>query len=299
MRAQWISRIRRGIGASCAAFLFAAVVMASDRVTIPEGNVIELQTTTPLDSRTARQGDTFSTTVLHSVYVGGNLAIPQASSVDGRVTEVRSAARGSQSGVIDVEFFRLVLADGASYDVSGVLTTRNQEENGQNGNSWQGGTTGRRIVLIGGRRGTIIGELPDNTNGTISDSISALLSSGSEAQLPSGSNIAMRLVSALTIAADGPQAQYPGGRTNRTDYTSPRMVRRAQTELYNRKFYNGLIDGQLNPQTRQALTNFQRQNGLQVTGDLNQQTAARLGLIGRGPGSESTDRQLEIGRAHV
>ncbi len=86
MRAQCISRIHRGVGAACVAFLFAAVVMASDRVTVPEGTVIELQTTSSLDSGTAQQGDTFSTTVVRSIYVGGNLAISQASSVDGRVT---------------------------------------------------------------------------------------------------------------------------------------------------------------------------------------------------------------------
>jgi peptidoglycan hydrolase-like protein with peptidoglycan-binding domain len=162
MRAQWISRTRRGVGAACFAFLFATVVTASDRAKVPEGTAIELQTSSSLDSGTGQQGGTYSTTFARSI----------------------------------------------------------------------------------------------------------------------------------TIATNGQQDQYPSGRSNRTDYTSPRMVKRAQTELYNRNFYNGLIDGQLNPQTRQALANFQRQNGLPATGDLDQRTASLLGLARSDRGSDSTDRQL-------
>ncbi len=151
MRTQWISRIRRGVGAACVAFLFGAVVMASDRVTVPEGTVIELRTTSSLDSGTAQQGDTFSTILVRSIYVDGNLAIPQASSVDGRVTAVRPAVRGSQSGVIGVEFFRLRLPDGIFYDLSGGLTSLRAGERRDN--------SGRNDVLIRGNGRTVTGAL--------------------------------------------------------------------------------------------------------------------------------------------
>lgn len=284
MRAQWISRIHRGVGVACAAFLFAAVVVAADRVTVPEGTVIELQTTSSLDSGTAQQGDTFSTTVVRSIYVGGNLAIPQASSVDGRVTTVRPAVQGSQSGVIGVEFFRLRLPDGASYDLSGELTNLRAGDRGDN--------SGRNNVLIGGNGRTVIGALADGSFGTGSGTLNSLLSAGSEARLPAGSNIAMQLVSAITIGNNDQQAQDPVGTNNRTVYTSTRMVRSAQTALRDQNYYNGTINGQLDRQTRQALADFQSQNGQPVTGDLDQQTASRLGLVGSDQGSESNDRQL-------
>ncbi|MDD5542450.1 MAG: peptidoglycan-binding protein [Acidobacteriia bacterium] len=284
MRAQWISRIRRGMGAACVTFVFAAVGMASDRVAVPEGTVIELQTTSSLDSKTAQQGDTFSTTVVRSIYVDGILAIPQASSVDGRVTNARPAVRDSQSGVIGVEFFRLRLPDGTSYDLSGGLTSLKPGERGDN--------SGRNNVFIGGSGKTVIGALAGGLFGTGSGMLNSLLSAGSEAQLPAGSNIAMQLVNAITITPTDPQTQDPDETNRRTVYTSTRMVRSAQTALHDRDFYNGSINGQLDRQTRQALADFQSQNGQPVTGDLDQQTAAQLGLIGSNQGSEWTDRQL-------
>jgi Putative peptidoglycan binding domain len=284
MRDQWISRIRRGVGMACVALLFTAVVTASDRVTVPGGTVIELQTTSSLDSGTAQQGDTFSTTVVRPIYVGSNLAIPRASTVDGRVTTVRPAVRGSQSGVIGVQFFRLSLPDGTSYDLSGGLTTLRPGERGDNSD--------RNNVLIGGSGRTVIGALAGGSFGTGSGTLNSLVSAGSEAQLPSGSNIAMQLMNAISIGSNDPQTQYPAGTNNRTVYTSTRMVRSAQTALHNQNFYNGSINGQLDRQTHQALSNFQSQNGQPVTGDLDQETASRLGLIGSNQGSESTDRQL-------
>ena len=260
------------------------------QVTVPAGTVVELQTTSALDSATAQQGDTFSTTVRRSVNVNGYVAIPQSSSVDGRVTEVRPAVLGSQSGVIGVEFFRLVLADGTSYDLSGVLTSRTQNDNGQMNNS------GRKNVIIGGSGRTVIGALSGGAYGTNSGTINSLLSSGAEAQLPSGSMIAMELVSAITINSNQQQGQDPVGTNNGTNngsiQTSPRMVRSAQTALHDRNAYDGPINGQLDSQTRQALANFQSQNGLPVTGELDQRTAGMLGIVVSDQGTQSNERRL-------
>ncbi|HEV2349161.1 MAG TPA: peptidoglycan-binding domain-containing protein [Terriglobia bacterium] len=284
MRTQWISNIRNGAGAATVAVLFAANVWAFDRVTVPAGAVIELQTTSSLDSATSQQGDTFSSTVRRSIYVDGNLAIPQSSSVDGRVTEVRPAGQGSQSGAIGVEFFRLVLADGTSYDLSGVLTTRapnvNGQINSQDGRIAQSGNTNRRNVLIGGGDRTVIGTL------------NAILSGGQEVQLPSGSNVSMEFVSSVTIGTNEQQSQNSGVTNNAPVYTSSSIVRRAQTALRDRNFYSGSINGQLDSQTRKALADFQNQNGQPETGDLDQKTAARLGLVGSGQDAASSDRQL-------
>lgn len=284
MRTQWISRIRNGAAAACITVLFAANLFAFDRVTVPAGTVIELQTTSSLDSGTAQQGDTFSTTVRRSIYMNGIVAIPQSSSVDGRVTEVRPATRGTRSGVIGVEFFGLVLANGTSYDLSGVLTTRTADENrqmiSQDGRIGQRSNTNRTNVLIGGSDRTVIGTL------------NAILSGGQEAQLPSGSNISMELVSAITIDNNGQQSRSSDGINGGTDYASPRMVERAQTALHDRNLFDGSINGQLDRQTSQALSRFQRQNGQPVTGQLDQQTAQSLGLMDRDRGSGWHDRRL-------
>lgn len=57
------------------------------------------------------------------------------------------------------------------------------------------------------------------------------------------------------------------------------VVQQVQRQLQQDGFYqNGDIDGLYGPNTAQAIANFQRQNGLAVTGQLNGQTLQALGV---------------------
>ncbi|HLY60864.1 MAG TPA: peptidoglycan-binding domain-containing protein [Terriglobia bacterium] len=274
MTTQWLSRIRNSAGAVCIAVFFSANLVAFDRMTVPAGTVVELQTTSALDSGTAQQGDTFSATVRRSISINGVGIIPLSSSVDGRVTEVRRAVRGSRSGVLGVEFFRLVLADGTSFDISGELTTRRVDDNGQANN--QNGQLGQRDnanVLIGGSDGTVIGSVPRDSRQTIGGALGDLLSGGREAQLPSRSIISMELVNDITI-------NFNDQGDTGLELSSPNMIQGAQEALHNQNAYDGPINGRLDNQTRQAISRYQRRNGLPVTGQLDQQTAESLGLMG-------------------
>ena len=51
--------------------------------------------------------------------------------------------------------------------------------------------------------------------------------------------------------------------------------------------YNGPTDGMMDPDTRAAIARFQVQNGLQRSGNLDQQTAARL-MSAQAPSSGTT-----------
>jgi peptidoglycan hydrolase-like protein with peptidoglycan-binding domain len=63
-------------------------------------------------------------------------------------------------------------------------------------------------------------------------------------------------------------------------------VRQAQQQLRNQGLYNGAIDGIIGPETRQALHQFQQQNGLNQTARLDQPTMDKLfGNAGAGQGS--------------
>ena len=53
-------------------------------------------------------------------------------------------------------------------------------------------------------------------------------------------------------------------------------VRWAQLELRNMGLYNGSLDGVVGPETRQALAEFQKSNGLEPTAQLDQRTADAL-----------------------
>ena len=62
--------------------------------------------------------------------------------------------------------------------------------------------------------------------------------------------------------------------------SSPEMVRRAQGALREQGYYEGEADGVMNARTSGALRAYQREHNLQETGDLDPQTAKRLGITG-------------------
>ena len=51
-----------------------------------------------------------------------------------------------------------------------------------------------------------------------------------------------------------------------------------QVELIRRKYYFGTVDGQVGPGTRQAISQYQAANNLQVTGTINQALVVSLGI---------------------
>jgi peptidoglycan hydrolase-like protein with peptidoglycan-binding domain len=61
------------------------------------------------------------------------------------------------------------------------------------------------------------------------------------------------------------------------------QLRNAQTELKNQGFYYGEVDGQSGPEMASAIRRYQIRNGLEVTGTLNQETLAALGMIASKP----------------
>ena len=64
--------------------------------------------------------------------------------------------------------------------------------------------------------------------------------------------------------------------------SSPEMIGRAQTALKDLGYYEGQADGQIGPRTSTALRAFQREHNLPETGNLDQDTARALGILGSG-----------------
>jgi peptidoglycan hydrolase-like protein with peptidoglycan-binding domain len=65
-------------------------------------------------------------------------------------------------------------------------------------------------------------------------------------------------------------------------------VRQAQLELRHLGLYNGSLDGVIGPQTKRALTQFQKDNRLEQTGTLDQLTMDTMfGNLGIGQGSST------------
>ncbi len=273
-------------------------ILGAPQTTIPEGTVIELRMETGLNSATSRVDDTFKANVLRSVSLDGRVAVPENSTVDGRVTSVQPAERSSRSGVIGVEFTQLSI-NGRSYAIDGTLTSLRADERKQiidaesrvKGKS----STPRNILFIGGGAGVgaVIGAIAGGGKGAGigvltgggAGALGALLSRGAEAEVPVGSEIAMQLVTLVTVNAD--QGVRPGTTRERTLYTATGMVRGAQTALRTRKYYSGMSTGRLDDATRRAIAHYQIDNNQPATGDLDEATAASLGLVRVGLDSHS------------
>lgn len=90
------------------------------------------------------------------------------------------------------------------------------------------------------------------------------------------------------------RAQPPAAQTKEpsTPANSQRLnassdeIKRAEQALKAQGFNPGRIDGKIDSETKEALREFQKRNGLAVTGDLDKQTAEKLGVeLGRDSGS--------------
>lgn len=73
-------------------------------------------------------------------------------------------------------------------------------------------------------------------------------------------------------------------------------VREAQEALEAKGFHPGPIDGVMGPRTSAAVRDFQRRNGLPVTGRLDGATASRLGLDTRTGSAQAPSASPATGR---
>jgi hypothetical protein len=292
-----------------AALLSASNILAAQQVTIPEGTVIELRMDSGLNSETSQVDDAFKASVVRSVLIDGRIAVPENSTVNGRVSMVQPAERSSRSGVIGVEFNQLSI-NGKAYSIEGTLTSLHADERKQiideqsrvTGKS----STPRNILFIGGGAGVgaAIGAIAGGGKGAGIGvlagggigALGALLSRGSEADVPLGSEVAMQLVRAVDVNAPRDLRQTTDNA--RTLYTTANMVRGAQTALRQRKYYDGATNGRLDDATRRSIAHYQIDNNQPATGDLDQPTASSLGLVRTGVDSrsngEATARQRAV-----
>jgi peptidoglycan hydrolase-like protein with peptidoglycan-binding domain len=100
--------------------------------------------------------------------------------------------------------------------------------------------------------------------------------------------LAMLVVAALPVLVTAqlpgePKAPGPYDPTGDTQYRfklwSPdERVRSAQRVLQDRGYYRGPIDGLMTPEMRRAVWNFQKDSGFRLSGRLESQTMAALGL---------------------
>ncbi|HEX8853508.1 MAG TPA: hypothetical protein VF754_08475 [Pyrinomonadaceae bacterium] len=139
------------------------------RYTVAADTVIRVRMNEQLNSRTARIGERFSTTVEEPVYAGnGTEVIPVGSRIWGRVTAVTRAGRRTP-GNISVAFNSVQMPNGTSYAINGSLTSLQADDvNADNEGSVRGRNNDRRnAIFIGGGAagGALIGAIAGGGKG--------------------------------------------------------------------------------------------------------------------------------------
>jgi hypothetical protein len=148
--------------------------------TVPADTVIRVRMDTELNSRTARVGDRFSTTVTEPVYGGGSGVdvLPVGSKVWGRVSSVTRSGRRTP-GRITVAFNQVELPNGVRHPINGSLSSLQTDDvNSDNESTVSGkGNRKRDAVFIGGgaATGAIIGAIAGGGKGA---AIGAILGGG-------------------------------------------------------------------------------------------------------------------------
>ena len=265
-----LEKSRRTLSSIALALLAASTAAAQSRIVVPAGTVIIVRTDTPLQSASARTGDTFATTVEENVGINEYAVIPAGSKIRGSVTLATPATR-QQSGVIELVFDRLTLPNGSTFLINGKLTSTDSAERRQIASD-----ANAHVVLVGERGG--IGAAIAGAHTTKSSNILAvlgnLLSEGRDVSVPAGTPLAVELQSAVTLRTGARLRGIEGS----TIYTATERVRAAQDALTRMNYYRGPVNGQLDDNTRQALFQFQVDRGFPGTGNLDGRTAQALGL---------------------
>jgi peptidoglycan hydrolase-like protein with peptidoglycan-binding domain len=255
-------------------FMLVAVtqISAQARVVLPEGTVIVVRTSSPLESATAKTGQTFETVVVDTVRVENFTVIPAGSRIRGVVTFAQPADR-QRSGVIQVNFDRLTLPDGQTFALNGKLTSTDAAERRQIESD-----PNARVVLVGGRGGVgaaIAGAGSERSPASgILAALGNLLSEGRDVRVPAGTPLAVQLEQGLALRRRG-LARAPDAFSI---YTSADRIRAAQQALAQQNYYRGPINGQLDDATQRALFEFQVDKGIIATGNLDGRTAQALGI---------------------
>jgi peptidoglycan hydrolase-like protein with peptidoglycan-binding domain len=268
------------------AFFAVSAATAQSRVVLPAGSVIIVRTTAPLQSASARTGQTFETNVEGSVGVDEFTVIPAGSKIRGVVSLATPATR-QQSGVVEVVFDRLMLPNGSTFPIAGRLTSTDSAERRQIESD-----PNARVVLVGERGGIgagIAGAGSGKSANNILAALGSMLSEGRDVNVPAGTALAVQLDNAVTLRGGGRLRGVEGS----TIYTAAERIRAAQQALAQLNYYRGSLSGNLDDATRTALFQFQVDRGLSATGNLDGRTAQALGLnLGIGIGGSISGSAL-------
>lgn len=180
--------------------------------TVNSGERFRVRMNETLSSKTAKVGDTFTTTVTEPVYAdNGSIVIPTGSTVIGRVDSVKPATKGGNPGSIDVSFIEVKLPNGTSRAINGSLTDLSSESAKSDSEGTASGdkTKNRKLIFIGGggAGGAVIGGIAGGGKGAViggligagAGLLGERLTKGEEAEVKSGTEFGVYLNKSISL----------------------------------------------------------------------------------------------------
>jgi hypothetical protein len=168
-----------------------------EKITIPEGTQLAIRLIDPLDSEKNQVGDRFRATIAHSIRIGDEMVIPLGTDVEGRVTDVKSAAHFAGKSTLAVELTNLSMG-GKNYELHTEEFRRDGASRGKNTAEKVGGGAAVGAILggiIGGGRGAAIGA----TAGAGAGGGVQAATRGEQIRLPTETAVNFQLASSLTV----------------------------------------------------------------------------------------------------
>ena len=180
--------------------------------TVSSATTFRVRMNNTINSKTAKVGDTFTTTVTEPVYSSdGVVVVPTGSTVVGRVDSVTPSRKGGNPGEIGVSFVSVKLPNGSSRAINGSLTDLNSKSAKSDNESVASGDKmkNRKIIFIGGGgaggavlgaaigggKGALIGGLLGAGAGLLGDR----LTKGEEAEVKSGTEFGVYLNQSVSM----------------------------------------------------------------------------------------------------
>jgi hypothetical protein len=175
----------------------SAPAPAPQPIVVPRGTPIEVVLDQSLSTKTSREGESFSATVVDPVVVDGQTVIPKGAHARGTVTSVKSAGRFKGASELGLAL-RHIEINGQRYEIAASTPELSKKGKGKRTGALIGGGAGGGALiggLAGGGKGALIGGLIGAGAGTGG----AAFTGNRDVELPAETGLTFRLVKPLEI----------------------------------------------------------------------------------------------------
>lgn len=170
-------------------------------VQIAKGTTIDVYLQTPINTASAKAGDSVTAVLTNDLVYNGYTIAPQGSILSGTLSKARSATYGSRNGRVVINFTDLTTIDNKTYQISTEAIDFTVTNDGKLAKSAKNVATGAIIGAIGGLiigaitqdahlgRAVLIGTATGATAGTVS----AVAERGVDAEIPIYTELEVKL----------------------------------------------------------------------------------------------------------